>query len=269
MPMPFNHSHIYLGNIIHKRFSPKKHSFNYRLYMLALDVADVESHYNNKAGFGIFGFSWYKPLRFVEQDYLIAQPKNKQVGDLAPLNERIQTKVAELSGHKDISRIVMLVQVRCFGIYFSPANFYFCYDHNGQCTQMLAEVSNTPWNERHYYLVDLLTDSADKKTKKNFQVSPFMDLAMTYFWQVTPPSCHDDKLLVNIKNKRVDEESGQATMLFDASLVMKKKPFTKKSLLRIWAQLPVMTVKVVLTIYWQALKLFIKRVPFIGYQKPE
>lgn len=270
MPTSFSHSHIYLGDVIHRRFSPKKHDFNYRLYMLALDVTDVEK---SNHGFGVFGFSWYRPLRFVEQDYLQVSTKDKikekPTGDPFPLSVRIKNKVKQLSGHTEIKRIVMLVQVRCFGIYFSPANFYFCYDHNDQCTQMLAEVSNTPWNERHYYLVDLLADSSDKTTKKAFQVSPFMDLAMTYFWRVTPPSSSDDKLLVNIKNKRIDEESGQATTLFDASLVMKKKPFTKKSLLRIWAQLPVMTVKVVLTIYWQALKLFIKRVPFIGYQKLE
>lgn len=270
----FSNSHIYLGNVIHRRFSPKKHRFDYRLYMLALDVDDVE---NNKSGLGVFGFSWYRPLRFVEQDYLQVSTKDitkdttkeKQAGDPFPLSARIKTKVLELAGHTEIERIVMLVQVRCFGIYFSPANFYFCYDHNDQCTQMLAEVSNTPWNERHYYLVDLLTEASDKTTKKMFQVSPFMDLAMTYFWQVTPPSSTDDKLLVNIENKSIDEQTGEVTKLFDASLVMKKKPFTKASLMRIWMQLPVMTVKVVLTIYWQALKLLVKRVPFIGYQKPD
>ena len=261
MTNSFSNSHIYLGNVIHRRFSPKKHSFDYRLYMLALDVADVES---GQSGFGVFGFSWYRPLRFVEKDYLKDNPKeitedsvkNSLKGDPHPLSDRIKNKVHELAGHAEIKRIVMLVQVRCFGIYFSPANFYFCYDHNDKCTQMLAEVSNTPWNERHYYLVDLLNEENDKTTKKMFQVSPFMDLAMTYFWHVKPPS-------------NVDDESGQVSKLFDASLVMKRKPFTKTSLLRIWCQLPVMTVKVVLSIYWQALKLFVKRVPFIGYQKAE
>lgn len=269
----FSNSHIYLGKVMHRRFSPKKHSFDYRLFMLALDVADVEKA---EGGFGVFGFSWYRPLRFVEKDYLKGSlqdnrkdsPKNSVTSDPLSLNDRIKMKVQQLAGHADIKRIVMLVQVRCFGIYFSPANFYFCYDQNDKCTQMLAEVSNTPWNERHYYLVDLLKAEGDKTTKKMFQVSPFMDLAMTYFWQVTPPSQGDDKLLVKIENKRINDESGTVSKLFDASLVMRRKPFTKTSLLRIWGQLPVMTMKVVATIYWQALKLFVKRVPFIGYQKP-
>ena len=268
-PNAFRNSHIYLGHVMHRRFSPKKHNFKYRLFMLALDVDDVE---NAQGGLGVFGFSWYRPLRFVERDYLAGPLKNNLkesvTSDPLALSDRIKMKVQQLAGHDEIERIVMLVQVRCFGIYFSPANFYFCYDQNDNCTQMLAEVSNTPWNERHYYLVDLLKEEGDKTTEKRFQVSPFMDLAMTYFWQVTPPCISDDKLLVRIENKRCSDEKGTSSKLFDANLVMRRKPFTKTSLLRIWGQLPVMTLKVVISIYWQALKLFVKRIPFIGYQKP-
>jgi DUF1365 family protein len=256
----FSKSYIYQGSIFHRRFTPKVHSFDYSLYMLALNVADVEKAQIENEGIGIFGFSWFYPLRFMEKDYVKGEPYT--------LSERINQKVEELAGHSDISKIVMLVQVRCFGIYFSPANFYFCYDKDNNCTQMLAEVSNTPWNERHYYLIDLLDEKINKTTKKMFQVSPFMDLAMTYFWHVKPPSSLNNRLFVKIENKVVDKDTGDINKIFDASLVMNKIPFTKKSLLAIWCQLPVMTVKVVLGIYWQALKLFIKRIPFIGYQKP-
>lgn len=252
----FKHCAIYAGNVIHKRFLPKKHHFNSSLYMLALDVETMER--KPKSG-GLFGFNWYHPLRFIEKDYLRDDPNT--------LSNRIKHKVNRLNGHADIQRVLMLVQVRCFGIYFSPANFYFCYDQHNKCTQMLAEVSNTPWNERHYYLIDLLEKEKPIISKKVFQVSPFMDLDMSYKWTITPPSKTDNKLFINIENLRTNAATGDVTKLFKASLVLRKQVFNKRNLLRIWIQLPVMTVKIVIGIYWQAMRLFLKKIPFIGYQK--
>lgn len=245
---PILKSAVYVGNVRHRRFRPAVNAFNYKLYMLGLDVDEVES---KKIPTGIFGFNWYNPVRFVEKDYLKGEPGN--------LRKRITDKVISLGGIRPVAGIRMLVQARCLGLYFSPANFFFCYNHEGNAEYMLVEVSNTPWNKRYYYLVDL---SEIAPTEKSFHVSPFMDLAMQYHWRVKTPEQHKGKLLVHIENHGHDK-----TKLFDASLVLKEQPLTKANMFKVWLGLPAMTLKVVGGIYYQALKLFAKRVPFVPYQE--
>lgn len=258
-------SAIYVGEVTHRRFTPKAHSFRYALFMLGLDVHEMELRLKPA---GLFGFSWFNPLRFVEKDYLKCEPGN--------LSSRIKNKVIKLGGKADIKSITMMCQVRCFGIYFSPANFYFCYDNENNCTQMLAEVSNTPWNERHYYLVDLLEKSVNEKV---FHVSPFLELNTDYHWRVKAPKKLGDgdivtnsNVMINIKNIIKANKGGSGDSLakskvFDATLLMRVKHFNTVEVLKAWCLFPVMTLKIVAAIYWQAMRLFLKKVPFVGHPK--
>ena len=268
-------SRVFVGHIRHRRFLPKPHSFSYPLYMLGLDVDEAtqeevcgKNTSTANASSTIFGkllgTAWNKPLRFKQEDYLR--------GELGALKERIVNKISALGGHRPIAKVTMLVQVRCFGLYFSPANFYFAYSTQGACLYMLVEVSNTPWNKRHYYLVDMANIAP---TEKDFHVSPFMDLAMQYHWRVSPPtSAIGDDFQANKPDKTPDKAlihieniSHQQQKLFDATLVLKGQPLNNKQLMKVISKFPMMTLTVVAGIYFQALKLFVKRIPFVPYQR--
>ena len=140
---PLN-SAIYQGNVVHRRYQVADHAFRYPMYFLGLDLDEVETISDN---FRFFSINRFNMLNFKRSDYF---------GDPAqPLKQSVLEQVETLGG--DISlvdQVIFLGHARSLGFYFSPVNFYFCLS-DGDAIYMLAEVSNTPWNESHCYLVDL------------------------------------------------------------------------------------------------------------------
>lgn len=241
-PSPL-HSAIYQGSVRHRRFIPKAHHFSYGLYMLALDLDELAALSRCSR---LFALERFGALSFRRRDYL---------GDPAlPLKTAVLNEVARLGGEVGtLNRVVMLGQVRCLGLYFSPLNVFFCYQ-NQDARYALMEVHNTPWNQRHCYLVDLHTLDP---TAKDFHVSPFMDMKMHYHWRITAPQTDKSKVLVHIENR--DPE-----LLFDATLSLRRQSFEQAALKAAWLHWPWMTLTIVRGIYWQAVRLFLKGVPYFS-----
>lgn len=237
---------MYLGDVKHRRFAVKHHAFNYPLYMMWVDLNNIQGLNGIHKQLGTSGL---KALKFKQSDYLQGSPNSQNPTVL----ERAHLQLAALGIEEKFSHIYMLGQLRCLGIYFSPVNFYFFGHQDDRFSYMIAEVSNTPWNERHYYLVPL---QKKVNVKKVFSVSPFMNLDMDYHWTVRQKK---DNILIRIENKRNDE------LLFDASLRLQRQPLNSVQMGKLLRRFPAMTWSIFKGIYYQAFKLFVKKVPFLGH----
>jgi len=239
-------SAIYKGKVYHQRFKPTQHKFDYDIYLFWLKL---ESNELETLSSSLKRFSAYDKarVRFKREDYL---------GDASvSLKQAVLERMTELNDGITLKGdVFMLGQLRMWGLYFSPVNFYYLRNTEGKYTHMLAEVSNTPWNERHHYLVNL--DTQDD-TPKAFHVSPFNPMDMTYKWSISQPS---SRLSLAMDCVRDDKE-------FSAGVNLTKFTLDNANLSAALKRIPSMTIKTVAGIYWHALKLLIKRTPL--YTHPE
>lgn len=240
-------SAFYAGFIGHKRYIPRTHSFRYPFFMWFLDLEEIDSM--SDVGW------WFSPRKFAlsrfhRPDYL--GPESE------PLHESVKKRMAELTGEKVGGKVFGLLNLRTLGLYFSPVNFYFGYDAAGTCTHMLAEVSNIPWNERHHYAHYLGEMPATPSEPKGFKVSPFNPVNQQYHWEISPP---EESVAISIS---VHDKRGH---VFDAGLEMKRYDLTARAIRKKLLRRPVMTASIVASIYWQALKLYLKGIPYVPYRK--
>jgi DUF1365 family protein len=182
-----------------------------------------------------------------------------------PLDQAVCNTVENHVGSRPNGPIRLLTHLRYFGHCFNPASFYYCYDSlDTRVETIIVEIHNTPWAERHCYVLGAEENEHPIKHwrrhqfAKSFHVSPFIDMDIHYDWRFREPN---DSLGVHM----IDYQGGEK--LFDASLALHRQEISRSMLSRVLIRYPMMTGKVITMIYWQALRLILKQTPFFSHPK--
>ena len=244
---------LYEGTVRHRRLAPVGNEFTYTLFQVYLDLAEIDTVFRSRWLWSTRGpnLAWFR-----RKDHLGDPSK--------PLDEAVRDRVENDTGRRPAGPIRLLTHLRYFGYVMNPVSFYYCFDKADEGVEtIVAEIHNTPWGERHCYV---LTGSQDEgglekrlfRFAKDFHVSPFMSMEQTYGWRFTEPGA---SLAVHMENFERDGK------LFDATMTLGRKPMTGAALSRVLIAYPLMTVKVIAAIYWQAFRLWRRGAPFHAHPK--
>jgi uncharacterized protein len=235
-----NRSAFYEGSVRHRRFAVREHAFRHKISMAYVDLDELPQLLDGRLtrrGFGL--------VRFRREDYF---------GDPAvPLDVAIRALVAQRTGAPaPDGPIGLLTQLRTLGHCFNPVSLYYCHRADGTLHSVVAEVTSTPWAQRHAYVLPVgNAPVVHGDFDKRLHVSPFMPMDQHYTWSSSRPDATNPTLSVHIESRKDGERA------FDATLNLARKPFTRA----IVGRHPAATLRVLALIYAHAVVLALKRVP--------
>ena len=244
---------IYIGHVRHRRFLPIENSFRYALFLVLADLAEMEQAFRASPFWSVNRLNL---ACFLRKDHFGVPG--------TPLDTSVRSLVESKTGKRPSGPIRLLCHFRYFGHCFNPASFYYCYNPEGaRLETIVVEIHNTPWGEAHCYVLDESRSLAGPpyqrhEIEKEFHVSPFMDMDMHYDWRFREPG---ETLNVHMESFKENKK------FFDATLTLRRREITGPLLNRVLWTYPLMTLKVTAMIYWQALRLRLKKAPF--YAHPE
>ncbi|MHC5011501.1 MAG: DUF1365 domain-containing protein [Planctomycetota bacterium] len=246
-------SAIYEGWVRHRRYAPVRNAFHYRHRMLYLDLAELPQLFERR---WLWSVERPNVVWFKRADYL----GNRRI----PLDRAVRELVEARTGCRPRGPIRLLTQLRTFGYVFNPVSFYYCFTPDGERLEaIVAEITNTPWQERHTYVLTQRENEGPHdrprfRFPKAFHVSPFMEMDQSYAWRFSTPH---GRLRVHM-----DVIQGGVRLL-DATLALERRPLTGRTLARTLLRHPLSTFKVTAAIYLQALRLWWKRCPFVPHPR--
>ena len=239
-----------VGTVWHRRFKQRDHAFRYRLWFALIDIDSIDNTLSRSRLWSKRRFSLaslYRPD--------MIEPHDQSVGRV------VRDRVEQVLKRRPTGQLRLLTQPRQWGLCFNPVSFYLCYDQGGKLDSIVADVHNTPWGERHAYVLDAARQADPNyefEFDKDFHVSPFLPMNMRYSWRF---KLTEDALSVHM----LEMENESKSLATGLSLTLQE--LNRSAMRRLPLQFPLQAAKVVTGIYTHAARLWLKKVRFYPHPK--